>query len=136
MKIVVDTNVILRALIKGSRVRGLLLSPKHQFYIPEYALEETKKHVLVVRRKTGLSEDEVERLFDILLTNLRVLPARKVAPKLDEALKLMRSIDSKDAPFVAAALGGECDGIWSDDANLKRQRKVRVWNTKEMMSLL
>ncbi len=45
MKIVVDTNVILRALIKNSKVRGILLSPRHRFYILEYALEETRKHL-------------------------------------------------------------------------------------------
>jgi hypothetical protein len=28
-----------------------------------------------------------------------------------------------------------CDGIWSDDKHLKRQDKVRVWTTKEVVGL-
>ena len=136
MRIVLDTNIILKALIKNSRVRGILLNPRHQFYVPEYAVEETRKHILVVKEKTGLSESEIERVFDVLLSNLRVIPPKRVMRRFEEAQSIMRSIDTKDAPFVAAALSIASDGIWSDDVHLKRQSRVRVWNTREMVQLL
>ena len=47
------------------------------------------------------------------------------------AEEIMVDIDRSDIPFVAAALSLLCDGIWSDDADLKRQKRVKVWNTKE-----
>ncbi len=135
MKIVVDTNVILKALIKNSKVRGILLSPKHRFYIPEYALEETRKHMVLVKEKTGLSGGEIEQVLGVLSSNLRVVSSEQVMQELREAQRVMRSIDRKDAPFVAAVLSIAADGIWSDDKHLKRQSKVRVWNTKEIMQL-
>ena len=52
------------------------------------------------------------------------------------AEEIMVGIDRSDTPFVAAALSLPCDGIWSDDLNLKRQKKVKVWNTKEVLGLL
>ncbi len=135
MKIVVDTNIILKALIRNSKVRGILLSTKHRFYVPEYALEETRKHMLVVKEKTGLSGGEIEQVLGILSSSLRVVPSDEVMRKLREAQRVMRFIDKKDAPFVATALSIAADGIWSDDAHFKRQSRVKVWNTKEIMEL-
>ena len=51
------------------------------------------------------------------------------------AEEIMVDIDRSDIPFVAAALSLLCDGIWSDDADLKRQKRVKVWNTKEVLGL-
>jgi predicted nucleic acid-binding protein len=60
LKLVVDTNIIFKALIKMSRARAILLNPNHQFYLPEYALEEVEKHLSLIRDKSGLSEEEVK----------------------------------------------------------------------------
>ncbi len=53
MRLVLDTNVILKALIKDSVVRGMLLRSGHELLIPEYAIEETKMHLDVVAAKSG-----------------------------------------------------------------------------------
>jgi predicted nucleic acid-binding protein len=45
LKLVLDTNVILEALIKDSVVRGIVLRSSHEFLIPEYAIDETRKHL-------------------------------------------------------------------------------------------
>jgi predicted nucleic acid-binding protein len=133
LKLIVDTNVILKALIKGSKVRAILLSPNHQFYIPEYALEEIERHLRLVVEKTSLSEDEVKLALDILLTKMQVVPSEDILTKINEAEEIMGSHDIGDIPFLAAALSMACDGIWSDDKDFKRQRRVKVWSTKEMI---
>ena len=53
MKFVLDTNVILKAIIKDSVVRGILLSSNHEFLIPEHAIDETKNHLDVAAKKIG-----------------------------------------------------------------------------------
>ena len=40
-----DTNVILKALIRDSAVRHIIVGPRHEFLIPEEAIEETRKHM-------------------------------------------------------------------------------------------
>ena len=57
MKLIVDTNIILKALIKDSRVRAILLNPNHQFYLPEYAIEEIEEHMPLLIEKTDLLEE-------------------------------------------------------------------------------
>jgi predicted nucleic acid-binding protein len=123
LKLVLDTNVILKALIKDSVVRGIILSPKHQLLIPEDAIDETRKHLDVVAEKSGLSESEIDSVLDGLLTNIRVIPAGEVLSKWKEAEEVMAPIDKGDTPFVAAAMSAQCDGIWSDDKDLGRQKK-------------
>lgn len=44
MKLVIDTNILISALIKNSVTRELLLFPTMEFMLPEYALEEIENH--------------------------------------------------------------------------------------------
>lgn len=135
MKLVVDTNIILKALIKNSKVRAVLLSPNHQLHIPEYALDEVERHLPLLLEKTGLSKEEIKLALSIILTNIQVIPSENILAKMSEAEEIIGSIDRGDIPFVAAALSIRCDGIWSDDKDLKRQRRVKVWNSREIIRL-
>ncbi len=40
MRLVLDTNILIAALIKDSLTREILLFPGFEFLLPEYALEE------------------------------------------------------------------------------------------------
>lgn len=109
--------------------------PNHQFYVPEHAIEETESHVFLVVKKTGLSPSEIRLVLSILLTNMQVVPLGDVLRKWNEAEKIMVPIDKEDTPFMAAALALRPDGIWSDDKHFKRQSRVKVWSTKEIIKL-
>ena len=74
-------------------------------------------------------------MMDALLTNIRVIPADKVLSKWKEAEELMARVDEDDVPFVAASMSVSCDGIWSDDKHLRRQNKVKIWTTKDVVGL-
>ncbi len=135
MKLVVDTNIVLKALIRNSTVRAILVSPRHQLYLPEHAVDETRRHLDTVELKTGLSEEEIETVLNTLINNIEVVRSKDMSDKWEEAMKVMKPIDIEDVPFVAAALSISCDGIWSDDRHLKRQTRVKVWTTKDMLQL-
>lgn len=133
MKLVLDTNVVLSALIKESRVRSVLLSPNHLFFVPEYLLDEIERHLSLVRKKTGLPDDEIRLVLNTLMVRVRTIPYEEVSKKWEEAELIMARIDPQDVPFIAAALSVQCDGIWSDDRDLRRQNTVKVWNTREIL---
>ncbi|MGH9920855.1 MAG: PIN domain-containing protein [Nitrososphaerales archaeon] len=124
-----DTNIIIKALIKDSVVRGVILGPKHELFVPEYAIEETRKHLDMAVEKSGLSEGEVNAVLDVLLANVQTIPAAKVLSNWKEADGVRAPIDRADTPFVAAAMG-----IRSDDKHLGRQSKVKVWRTKDILN--
>jgi predicted nucleic acid-binding protein len=135
LKLVVDTKVLLGALISNSTTRSLLLSPNHDFYVPEFALQEVEKYLDLISSKSGLSLDEIKLLLDTIAINMKVVPIRKIVRSFAKAEAAMKKIDEKDVPFLALALSFKCDGIWSNDKHLKQQSLVRVWNTIELISL-
>jgi len=71
--------------------------------------------------------------LSILLTNIQVIPKEDVLTLWSEAEKIMMSINRGDIPFIAASLSTACDGIWSDDKHLRRQNKVKVWTTEDII---
>jgi predicted nucleic acid-binding protein len=42
LKLVEDTNILFSALIKNSTTRSVLLNPNHNFYVPEFVIEEVR----------------------------------------------------------------------------------------------
>jgi len=136
LKLVVDTNVILKALIRDSTVRALLLNPERDLCVPEYTFEELEKHMNTIVEKSGLFREEIQKVLSTLLTKILVLPAKEIAEEWERAEAVIGWVDPKDVPFVAAALSVHADGIWSDNKDLKRQKEVRVWNTAEIKRVL
>jgi predicted nucleic acid-binding protein len=62
LKLVVDTNVLLGALIKNSTTRSRLLNPDHEFLIPEFALEEVEKYVDVISSKSAMEAEKLKHV--------------------------------------------------------------------------
>ena len=133
MRFVLDTNVFLKALIKNSAVRGIIVGSNHEFLVPTHLIDEVREHLDEVEEKSGLSRSEIESVMNTLLGRIRFVEENQVLSKWEEAEKAMKKVDEDDIPFVAAALAVRCDGIWSDDRHLKRQTKVKVWTTKEVV---
>jgi predicted nucleic acid-binding protein len=48
----------------------------------------------------------------------------------------MKDSDIDDVPFVACALGCQGSIIWSDDNDLKRQNRIKVYTTREVLGIL
>lgn len=114
---------------------GIIVGPGHEFFVPEYLMEELNEHLDVVEEKSGLSREEINSVVRALLRRIQVVPEPKVLTKWKEAEAAIGRIDKDGVPFVAAAMSMACDGIWSDDRHLKRQGKVRVWTTKDVAGL-
>jgi len=136
VKLIVDTNVLISALVKKSTVRGLLLNPLFEFYVPEHCIEEIERHVGEISERSGLSVENVFLLLGVLLASVQVVPAEGVVKKYKEAEKIMGKIDRDDVPFIALALSFPNDGIWTEDKHFLKQNRVRVWRTRELLKLL
>ena len=58
---------------------------------------------------------------------------KKEYEKIKEVYEIMKDIDEKDTHYVALALKLNCQ-IWSNDNDLKKQnKKVKVYNTRELL---
>jgi len=63
MKIVIDTNVLLSAMIKDSTTRRIIVNSGFDCYYPEISFHEVRKYKGLVIRKTKLTEEEYDKLY-------------------------------------------------------------------------
>lgn len=135
MKLVVDTNIIFSALIKDSLTRKILTHLDAELYSIEFSEQEIKKYKAEIFQKAGMSEIELDFLLEKLKERLCNIDNTVVALEMQKALEIMKEIDPKDSPFLAAALATNSD-IWSDDKHFEKQNLVKIWKTKDLVKLI
>lgn len=69
-----------------------------------------------------------------LLKYVKIIPVDLIKDFCDESCELMKNIDINDSIFVALALAFDCP-IWTNDKHFKFQKRVKVYTTKELISL-
>jgi predicted nucleic acid-binding protein len=118
MRLAVDTNRIIAALVKDSASRKILLSDKFDFLTIEITKQEIEEHRQELLDKTRLTDEQLNLALSLLFSRIFVVSDIVVESKMDQAKKIMDALDPDDTPFVALALAVENDGIWSDDKHL------------------
>lgn len=136
MHLVVDTSVLISALLKSSKARRFLLDPALRFSIPEHALEEVLRHAPMIRHRAGLSPEAFELLTALLTSQMSIVPEPTLQPWLAKAREAIAHRDPGDVPIVAAAYAIQCDGIWSDDRDFQAIRGIPVWTTSRLLKHL
>ena len=104
MKLVVDTNIIISAIIKDSLTRRILTHLDADLYTIDFSEQEIKKYKSEILQKAEISEIALDFLLEKLKDRLSNVDDNVVALKMEKAFEIMKEIDSKDSPFLAAAL--------------------------------
>ncbi len=136
MRLILDTNVLIAALMKDSLTREILLFPGFELLLPEYALEEITKHRTKIARHARLRGEEIDLLLTILLESISVVPKEEIRSHMQAAEELIGGVDPNDVPFVALALARENDGIWSNDQAFDGIPGIRRWTTADIKAYL
>lgn len=133
MRIIVDTNRILSALLSDGLSRKIITSKNFDFYTLDYVHQEIQKYMGYIKEKSGLSENEINTLICIFMENITILSDEELNSKMDEAKDIMKDIDIKDASILACALAIPNDGIWTEDKHFQKQKRVKVWRSIELL---
>jgi len=135
MKVVIDTNILLSALISDSKTREMIVTLDHQFYAPETIIDETLKHEDLILQKSGLEKADLDELLSTLLKYVHIIPNENLQQNIPLAKREMIEVDKDDVVFLAAAL--TIDGvIWSDDGHFKEQKLVQTYTSTEFIGLI
>ena len=105
MKMVVDTNILLSAMIKDSLTRKIIMNANLELYYPQIAFSEVNKHKNIVMKKAHLDNAEYERLFEIIVEKIILVKLNRIESKIQQATER------------------------SNDLDFKAQKVVRVFNT-------
>lgn len=138
MNIVVDTNVVVAALIQRGIVRELVLGRPGVFVTPEACVREAWENREDWNRKK-VPEALVKETLDFLTEEfVSVVPRSAYREKEDEAANLIR--DPDDVPVVALALAMDNEGIWTfntkDFSDSRLSSRCRILGTADVKSLL
>ena len=132
MIIILDTNILISALIRDSATREIIMSSGLDFRIPEISMHEVRKHKPMILEKSGISDAVYEDTLNGLLACVLLIPAEEIEETLEESKKLMQHIDPMDVVFLAAAMAYPESILWSDDRHFERQKAVRIVKTEQL----
>jgi len=134
MHILIDSNILISALIKKGFTRDILTNFNVNFLFPEQGLEEIYFYKSEIIKKSKINEKEFYVLLLRLLKYVRLIPIGIFINFKDEANKIIGHIDKTDTIFIAAALALNCP-IWSDDKHFKKQKRVEIFTAKDVSKM-
>ena len=138
LRIVVDTNILISALLKDNSIHARLIKSKFfSIYFPEYGLKEIEKYrsYIIAKRKRNSQSLSLEFIERYIMEEINIAPFDLYRQEIKNASKIMKEIDEKDAPILALALQ-QCCPIWSNDKHFKIQKNARVYTTADLLDLL
>ena len=133
MRIVIDTNCLIAALIRDGAARRILFYSRFSFFSPEFTLDEIDKHISEIIEKSGIESHELHKLLENLMKRITIIPQSVYDSWMNKAEEIIGKIDIHDVPFVAVSLSLPNEGIWSDDSHFTEQKQISVWRTSDLL---
>ena len=134
MKLIIDTNRIIAAMIRDGISRQILFSDKFEFVSPDNIITEIYEHEAEIIEKALIDNAQFVFVISLMLDKIKIIAKEEYEAFKEGATKLIS--DKDDVPFIAVALALKADGIWSDDKHFIEQDMIRVFNTKDMINLM
>ena len=133
MILIVDANILFAALIKNSLTAELMFNADFQLYTCEFIIEEFFKYEKEIMKKTHRTREQFVTIMHQLKEIITVIPKEEYSKFVIEAKKF--SPDPKDTMYFALAMKLNAS-IWSNDDRLKKQDKVKIYKTSDLMKLI
>lgn len=133
MRLVIDANIVIAALMRDSSVRRLLLLGGHELHAPAYLFEEVESHWQELQPRSKLSTESLREVLGILKEHINEHAASDYEARFEEARAILSDGDADDTPYVALALALVADGVWSEDRGLTTREGLRIYRTVEVL---
>ncbi len=114
-------------------MRKLLFEIEEDLLTPDIVFVEIEKYKEELIEKSGLSWEELQTALHLILRRVSVIADDQLVAFQQEAWELVKEHSPEDVLFIACALAFEKSILWSDDKKLKRQNKIIVLNTQEIV---
>ena len=135
MKLVIDSNRIIAALVKDSYSRKIILHSDLELLAINMSQKDIQKYRKDILSKAKITEEQFNSVFEKLNERMIKLDDAIIQGKMKEAKEIMDKVDKDDTPFIAAALATKAD-IWSDDKHFEKQNRIKIWKTKDLSQYL
>jgi predicted nucleic acid-binding protein len=133
MKLVIDANVVISALIADSKTRELIVTIKPDLLTPAFVHDEIESYEELIVEKSGMEPDRVAQFIELLFRYIDVVPAEEFYPAIDRAANAIGDTDPDDVLYLACAIAGDA-AIWSDDSDFDEQNLVETYSTSDVLN--
>ena len=133
MKVVIDSNRAIAALIKDSTTREILFNRNFEFVAPSHITTEIISYKNAIIQKINIAENEFDILLSLIFQHIKIIPQKEYdefIAKLKDEIK-----DPKDVPYIAACIAAKAEGIWTHDPHFMHQKRVKVFTNIDMLKL-
>ncbi len=131
MKVIIDSNRVIAALIKDSTTRTILFDEFFEFLAPATMNEEIEKYREEIMQKAELTQEDFDNVLVLCLENITIVAQEKYRSLLDE-MKQYTS-DAKDIPYFAVCSFTNAEGIWTHDPHFAEQKKFKILTNINML---
>ena len=142
MKIVVDSNILFAFFWKKSTFTELYNKEELELYTPEYALEEINKYEEEIIKKAKITKKEFNERKIILAQRINFIPLDKYSLHFNTVKDLAKNFTKEeyeeflsDIDFLSLALELKSP-LWTHDQLLKKQNRMPILTTKEIIEIL
>ncbi|WP_136686924.1 PIN domain-containing protein [Halorhabdus amylolytica] len=132
MKLVVDANVVISALIADSKTRELIVTLEPNLLTPGFVSDEIENYENLIAEKSGMTRQRVQQFVDLLFQYIEVVPVTEFHLFIEEAAEAIGEVDPDDVLYVACALASDA-AIWSDDSDFDEQAVVETYSTSAVI---
>ncbi|MES3516728.1 MAG: PIN domain-containing protein [Natronomonas sp.] len=132
MKLVVDANVAMSALIADSKTRECIVTLEPDLLTPAFVYDEIESYENLIVEKSGLEPDRVEQFIDLLFQYIEVVPADDFHPAIKKADEAIGDTDPDDVLYLACAISTDA-AIWSDDSDFEQQDLIKRYSTSDVI---
>ena len=132
MKLVIDANVVISALIADSKTRELIVTLEPDLLTPAFVYDEVENYEDLIVEKSGMKPTRVAQFIDLLFQYIDVVPASEFYPAIESADEAIGDIDPDDTLYLACAIVFDA-AIWSDDSDFDEQNLVETYSTSEVI---
>ena len=133
MKLVIDANVVISALIADSKTRELIVTLEPDLLTPAFVHDEVENYEDLIVEKSGMEPDRVVQFIDLLFQYIEVVSADDFYPAIERADEAIGDTDPDDVLYLACAIANDA-AIWSDDSDFDTQDLVDTYSTSDVLN--
>ncbi|WP_136602880.1 PIN domain-containing protein [Salinigranum halophilum] len=134
MRLVVDANVVISALIANSKTRELIVTIEPDLLTPEVVHDEIENYEDLIVEKSGMDADRVQQFIELLFQYIETVPASEFYEYIEQANEAIGDTDPDDVLYVACALARNAS-MWSDDSDFEEQDLIEVFTTGDVIEV-
>ena len=132
MKLVVDANIFISALI-GGKAAELLFNPNFDLLTTERTTWEVKKYLPQLAEYTEDISDHLLYLFELI--PVRACQSKEYETSLSTAQLLIGDRDPFDVDILALTLETGVP-LWSNDSDFEKIDEITLFKTEDVMELV